>query len=163
MVNFIYLLSFFCLRFIYFERDREREVRGRGRGRKKIWSRLLTECRALHRVWSQDPEIMTRARIKTWKLNCLTHPCAPIYWAFKKKNCLSVKFYCWLDYVSHILSKVYSKIVHVLFLLLKIWMKLTFHCLNLKRTYFYNIFQHFPSLCAGKCCHILWDLKKEWN
>ena len=47
-------------------------------GEKESLSRLLAECGAQHRAWSQDHEIMTWAQIESQMLNWLSHPGALI-------------------------------------------------------------------------------------
>ena len=63
---------------------REREKAGaraggaEGEG-ERIPSRLSTEWGVQHRATSQDPELMTRAEIKSQMLNRLSHPAEYLY------------------------------------------------------------------------------------
>ena len=43
---------------------------------------LHAQCRAGLQAWSQDHEIMTWAEIKSWPLNCLSHPGAQSCWYY---------------------------------------------------------------------------------
>jgi len=79
--NYIYIL----------EREESMHVhvfRGRGRGRKRerISSICPTERGAQHRAQSHDPEIITRAEIKSWVLHQPSHPGAPCF------SCLQESF-----------------------------------------------------------------------
>ena len=70
--------------FIYFEREREKESVGAGggqreRGRERIPRRLCTVSAELD---LSNHETMTQAEIKSWCLNRLSHPDAPIVGKF---------------------------------------------------------------------------------
>ena len=64
--------------FIYL-REGESVHLSRGRGRERIRSRFSTEYRARHRAQSHDPEILTRAEIKSQMLYPLSHLGAPLW------------------------------------------------------------------------------------
>ena len=73
-------------------REREREIgnavrRGqRKRERERLSSWLPTEHRVGGRAASQDPEIMTWAKIKSQSLNWLSHPGIPIIFKERASN-----------------------------------------------------------------------------
>lgn len=86
-----FLFSFFLNLFIWvIERMRGRS---RGRGREKISSRFPTERRACLRTQSHHPEIMTWAKVKSWRLNQLSHTDAPtmLFFFFQQKSYIIVK------------------------------------------------------------------------
>ena len=53
--------------------ERDTASTSRGRGRERVRSRLPSEHGACCRSWSQDPEIKTWAKIKSWALNQASH------------------------------------------------------------------------------------------
>ena len=78
MYNLYSVLTIFLIFFTYFERERERE-RDAERGRERIPSRLCTvSTQPEGGLELTDCEIMTRAKIKSWTLNRLSHPGAPV-------------------------------------------------------------------------------------
>ena len=78
--------------FVYFEREREHKWgRGRERWRERIPSELLavsTETEVELDV--TNCEIMTRAKIRSWMLNLLSHPGTPRYDFFKNVSVISL-------------------------------------------------------------------------
>ena len=88
MLLTVQLLAYYIMSSFFFKKDlfileREREQERAGRGAERISSRLPIEYGAWCGAQSQDPEIMTWAKIKSQLINWLSHPGALIISAFQ--------------------------------------------------------------------------------
>ena len=114
---------FFFKNFYLFEREREQGVKQREWEKERISSRLCAEHRAQLGVWSQEPEIMTWTKTKSWTLNQLSHPGTPSLWSrnttswnsfeIKDERCAESHFFfkeLWGRVISH------SKMLDIIFL-----------------------------------------------
>lgn len=64
------IVHFFILFYVFKKREGAHTCAGEeGRGREGILSRLHTHCGAQCKAQSHDPEIVTRAEVKSWTLN----------------------------------------------------------------------------------------------
>ena len=74
------------------ERQRESEHSSERQRQRKTPSRHQVECRAWWEVGSQDSEITTRAKSKSWSPNQLCYPGASWVWIFAEIQTLCLKF-----------------------------------------------------------------------